>query len=177
MVAIKQKIILVAVLAIVLAGYIFLSGRTHGYAHLSDAKMIEEYNVNKDRFASLLDIFLEDAKDKTIYYWIGPEKTWTLESLPEARKQRYLELFKQLNIRSIGFDMEDREVVRLVVSMGSKSVDDGYEVDIKGYSYSPSKVPPRSVHVGETDFWGNGNRQINDDWYVFHELMCCGPGE
>lgn len=176
MAGINQKMILVAVIAVVVTGYIFLSGRTHGYSHPSDTKMTDEYNVNKDRFASLVETFLEDAKDKSIHYWIGREN-WTLERLSDARKQRYLDLFQQLNVRSIGFEREDRDVVRLLVSLEDKSVDDGYEVDIKGYSYSPSKIPPRLVHVGETDFWGNGNRRINDDWYVFHELMCCGPGE
>jgi len=147
----------------------------HKYSHPSDSELRKTFIEKKDGFETLISMFLEDSKNKTEYFVIGKEGLrW--KQMSEERKQEYLELFNSLDVLSISKDYDDPKIIRLLVSMDAKDLEDGeLEVDVKGYYYSPAGINEEKITFGATDMWGSGCKEINENWFIFHETRAGRP--
>lgn len=152
-----------------------LFSKPHEYIHPTDKQMNEKLNDNEAEFNKLVQMFKSDWESKTLKQGWLSFNDFTFNDLSEERKAEYSELINKLSIKQIRLINEGGiKGYFLIEDIKSKKVDDGTEIDRKGYFYA-TEPPYFLSKFGSEDYSDDYYKKLNkNNWYIRHDTFIFG---
>ena len=135
----------------------------HWRSHFPDDVLIQDLNMNMEKYELLIEMFREDAHMKAIDIgWMRPDN-----GINETRWEEYKELLEELELSGGISRLSRGDEGILFLSTARGNVTGG---STKGYVYRPEDATPLYPNLDTIpeDLESNvpAFRKINEDWYI-----------